>query len=95
MRHTRVYSGNKKPIDTYIVLLLVGFTPLRCYQHKSCALTTRFHPYVPSSMQGGEARRSSKNEDAVIFCGTFHRITPSMLDSSCTVPFLLRVRTFL
>src|SRR3990167_8157188 len=88
MRHTRTvhelpHAARNPPCRTYFVLLLVGFAPNTYYYALSGALTTRFHPYLMIAHK------------AVIFCGTFHELTPSLVDCSPKVPSSCGVRTFL
>lgn len=72
------YQTATNGLYAYVILLRIGFAPACCCHHASCALTARFHPYLFSK--------------AVIFCGTFHRLTPPWISQvSCS----FGVRTFL
>ena len=51
-------------MDSYLVLLQVGFTLPRLLPAARCALTAPFHPYLPLQIR------------RYIFCGTFRRLTP-------------------
>ncbi len=52
-------------MDSYLVLLRVGFSLPRLLPIVRCALTAPFHPYLLPK----ESRR-------YIFCGTFRRLSP-------------------
>ena len=53
-------------LDSYLVLLQVGFSLPFLLPIVRCALTAPFHPYLPTILVN---RR-------YIFCGTFRRLTP-------------------
>ena len=53
-------------METYLVLLRVGFTLPLLLPAVRCALTTPFHPYL----------YSQTNHWRSTFCGTFRRLTP-------------------
>jgi len=53
-------------METYLVLLRVGFTLPLLLPAVRCALTTPFHPYL----------YSRTNHWRSTFCGTFRRLTP-------------------
>jgi len=46
-RHTRMFKPAQTTVHAYFALLPVGFAPAPCCQSASCALTARFHPYLP------------------------------------------------
>ena len=57
------------PLDSYLVLLQVGFTLPFVLPRTRCALTTPFHPYRSTGVHLPNRR--------YIFCGTVHRLAPS------------------
>ena len=85
MRHTRALNRNKQPIRAYFALLRVGFAPNLHYCKSSCALTARFHPYLPLYY----------NDGRLFSVALSMGLPPPPLRIAPKVPCLLGVRTFL
>ena len=72
-------TGRARPsfdsLDSYLVLLRVGFSLPRLLPVVRCALTAPFHPYLTwfSVCETYLANRACRR---YIFCGTFRRLTP-------------------